>query len=201
MRLERGQRLVVATHNKGKLAEFEALLMPYGLQLLSAAALSLPEPEETAETFVGNAELKAHAAATASGLTALADDSGLSVDDLDGAPGIYSARWAGEPRDFYAGMDRIRRELEGRGVPPEGAGAEFVCVLSLCSPDGEVQSFEGRVRGKLTFPPRGTTGFGYDPIFIPDGHTITFGEMQPAFKDSISHRAKAFAQFAAAVLF
>src|SRR5262249_28084561 len=159
----------------GKLREIAELVAPYGIEAISAAMLGLPEPEETGTTFVANAELKARAAAKAISLPSLADDSGLAVEALDGAPGIYSARWAGPKRDFAIGMARVQRELEAKGTANRRAA--FVAVLSLCWPDGHCESFEGRVKGMLTWPPRGDRGFGYDPIFIPDGYRETFGEM------------------------
>jgi len=200
-------RLVIATHNAGKLREFEELLRPFDLSLLGAAALGLEEPEETGSTFRGNAILKAQAAARASGLVALADDSGLCVDALDGAPGVYSARWARPTKDFGAAMARVERELEAHAAPPPWRAA-FVSVLALAWPDGAVEAFEGRVDGSLVFPPRGTAGFGYDPIFRPDGHDRTFGEMSSHEKHGIpvdgslalSHRARAFQKFAHARL-
>ena len=199
---ERGRvagRLVVATHNPGKLREIEELLSPFGVQPIGAAELGLEEPEETGSTFRDNALLKARAAARGSGLVALADDSGLCVEALDGAPGIYSARWAGAAKDFGAAMARVERELEARGAALPRRAA-FVCVLALAYPDGAVETFEGRVDGTLVFPPRGAAGFGYDPIFRPDGHERTFGEMGPEEKHGIpadgslalSHRARAF---------
>jgi XTP/dITP diphosphohydrolase len=191
-----GDRLVLASHNAGKLREIAELVTPYGITAVSAATLGLPEPEETGTTFIANAELKARAAAEASGLPALADDSGLAVEALGGAPGIYSARWAGPRRDFTIGMARVQRELEAKGTANHRAA--FVAVLSLCWPDGHCESFEGRVQGTLTWPPRGDRGFGYDPIFIPDGYRETFGEMDPAAKHAISHRAVAFRQLEAA---
>jgi XTP/dITP diphosphohydrolase len=194
-RLE-GDRLVLASHNAGKLREIAELVAPYGITAVSAATLGLAEPEETGTTFFANAELKAQSAAQASGLPALADDSGLAVEALDGAPGIYSARWAGPKRDFAIGMVRVQRELEAKVTANRRAA--FVAVLSLCWPDGHCESFEGRVQGTLTWPPRGNRGFGYDPIFIPDGYRETFGEMDPAVKHAISHRAAAFRQLEAA---
>jgi XTP/dITP diphosphohydrolase len=182
--------LVVASHNKGKLREIEELLAPLGFALKSAAELGLPEPEETGQTFEDNAILKARAAADASGIAALADDSGLSVDALGGAPGIYSARWAGETKDFNAAMARVARELIERRT--SNFSAKFVCVLALASPDGKTETFRGEVEGRVVFPSRGTKGFGYDPIFIADGMSETFGEIDPALKHAISHRAKAF---------
>ena len=192
-------RLVVATHNAGKLREIEDLLKPFGVEALSAAALGLDEPEETGSTFRDNAVLKARAAARGSGLVALADDSGLCVEALNGAPGIYSARWAGEARDFGAAMARVKRELEARAAPPPWRAA-FISVLALAWADCVVETFEGRVGGTLVFPARGTAGFGYDPIFRPDGHERTFGEMSAEEKHGIpadgslalSHRARAF---------
>ena len=207
---ERGRltgRLVAATHNAGKLREIEELLAPFGVVPAGAAALGLDEPEETGSTFRDNAILKAQAAARASGLAALADDSGLCVEALDGAPGIYSARWAGPTKDFRAAMARVERELEARAAPPPWRAA-FISVLAVTWPDGAVETFEGRVDGTLVFPPRGTAGFGYDPIFRPDGHDRTFGEMGSEEKHGIpadgslalSHRARAFQKFARARL-
>jgi XTP/dITP diphosphohydrolase len=187
-----GERLVVATHNPGKVPELAALL--HGrYDLTSAGALGLPEPEETEATFAGNALLKARHAARLSGLPALADDSGLSVAALDGAPGVYSARWAGPGKDFAVAMSRIAREL---GDHPDRR-AWFTCALAVAWPDGREIVAEGQVRGALTFPPRGDRGFGYDPVFIPDGGVLTFGEMAPADKDAISHRARAFERLTA----
>jgi XTP/dITP diphosphohydrolase len=207
---ERGRlagRLVVATHNAGKLREIDELLTPFGVAALGAATLGLDEPEETGSTFRDNAILKARAAAHGSGLTALADDSGLCVDALDGSPGIYSARWAGPTKDFGVAMARVERELKA-GAAPQPWRAAFVSVLALAWPDGAVETFEGRVDGTLIFPPRGTAGFGYDPIFRPDGHDRTFGEMSSEEKHGIpadgstalSHRARAFQKFARARL-
>jgi len=198
--------LVIATHNAGKLKEMQLLLEPYGVEVVAAGALGLPEPEETGTTFIANAEIKARAAALRAGLPALADDSGLCVDALDGAPGIYSARWAGETRDFDAAMEKIRTEIETRANPP--FNAHFVSALTLALPDGTCASFEGKVYGTLVFPPRGTLGFGYDPIFLPDGYDRTFGEMSTEVKhslprdgsDGLSHRARAFQAFAQACL-
>ena len=189
------RRLVVATHNPGKVREIGALLAPFGLDPVSAGELGLPEPDETEPTFVGNAILKARAAAAASALDALADDSGLEVLALDGAPGIYSARWAGEGKDFRHAMQRVWDELSRRGA--SDLSARFVCVLALASPDGTVETFEGAVDGALVWPPRGEHGFGYDPIFIPHGHAHTFGEMHPDEKHPLTHRARAFAKLAA----
>lgn len=193
-------RLIVASHNAGKVREIAALLGPLGIEAVGAAALGLAEPEETGDTFIANAALKARAAATASGEPALADDSGLVVPALDGAPGIYSARWAGPGKDFRVAMARIDRDLAARGVATGGAPAYFVCALSLGWPDGHCETMEGRVDGRLTWPPRGVHGFGYDPMFVPDGHARTFGEMTPEEKQPLTHRARAFAQLAAACL-
>lgn len=190
MRLPRGSQLVVASHNEGKVREIKALLGPHGIVPLSAGSLGLPEPEETAKTFAGNAELKARASAQGSGHAALADDSGLCVEALGGDPGIYSARWAGETKDFSIAMTRIESELKAKGLTT--GAAKFVCALSLALPSGEIQTFEGEVHGTLTFPPRGDHGFGYDPIFIADGMDQTFAEIDPAQKHAMSHRARAF---------
>jgi XTP/dITP diphosphohydrolase len=196
--------LVIASHNEGKVREFRELLDPFGFAVQSAAELNLPEPEETGETFEENAELKARAASRASGLLALADDSGLVVPALDGAPGVYSARWAGETKDFNLAMERVSAELKECGHQPTGMKAYFVCVLSLAYPidaatdmRGEVRTLRGEVHGTLSFPPRGGKGFGYDPIFIPDGYAQTFGQMNPDIKNRMSHRAVAFAQLTA----
>ena len=188
-----GERLVIASHNPGKVAEIAELLAPYRVDTIDAAALGLSEPEETDSSFEANAALKAHAAATASGLPALADDSGLVVPALDGAPGIYSARWAGPTKDFAVAMARVHRELGERDRT-----AHFVAVLALAWPDGEEALFRGEVAGQLTSPPRGDRGFGYDPIFVPDGYDQSFGEMDPDRKYAISHRARAFAKLVAA---
>ncbi len=201
LRLNRGDTLVVATHNQGKFREFQDLLNPFGISVQSSAELSLPEPEECGETFEENARLKAVITAFATNKLALADDSGLAVEALDGAPGVLSARWAGEPRDFSRAMLRVENELKAKGaITPAARRAKFVCVLCLANPIGEVQFFEGNVDGHVIWPPRGEKGFGYDPIFVPDGFELTFGEMDPAKKHEISHRAKAFAAFSAAVL-
>jgi XTP/dITP diphosphohydrolase len=192
----RGQRLVVASHNPGKLAEISSLLKPYGVDAVGAPSLGLIEPAETGSSFEENAELKAKVAARASGLPALSDDSGLVVPALGGKPGIQSARWAGAARDFAAAMNRLERLLGGL----KDRRAFFVAVLALAWPDGRVEIFRGEAHGKLVFPPRGSRGFGYDPIFLPDGMQETFGEMQPDAKEKISHRAKAFAVFAEAWL-
>ncbi len=190
MRLPRGSQLVVASHNPGKVREIKALLGPHGIEPLGAAELGLAEPEETGATFAANAELKARTAADGSRHPALADDSGLWVDALGGAPGIYSARWAGPDKDFRVAMARVEKELRDKGA--KDFTARFVCALSIAMPHGEVSTFEGEVHGKLTFPPRGTLGFGYDPIFIPDGWEQTFGEIDPHVKNAMSHRARAF---------
>jgi len=199
--LTSGETLVVATHNQGKLREIETLVAPFGLSVTTAGALGLPEPEETGTTFEANALLKAEAAATASGLPALADDSGIAVDALGGAPGIYSARWAGPAKDFDAAMRSIEDKLQGLGATaPDARKAHFVAVLALAYPDGSHDLFRGEVHGTLVYPPRGTQGFGYDPMFVPEGHDVTFGEMEPTAKQAMSHRARAFALFAAARL-
>jgi XTP/dITP diphosphohydrolase len=190
VKLPRGSQLIVASHNQGKVREIKALLGPHGITPLSAADLGLPEPEETGATFIANAELKARAAADAGKHPALADDSGLWVDALGGNPGIYSARWAGPSKDFRIAMARVEKELLAKGATD--FTARFVCALSIAMPQGEIKSFEGEVHGKLTFPARGTLGFGYDPIFIPDGWDQTFGEIDPQVKNDMSHRAKAF---------
>lgn len=186
-RLDPAETLVIASHNPGKVKEIAALLAPYGVDVVDAGSLGLPEPEETGDSFVANAELKSRAAA-AHGAIVLADDSGLAVAALDGAPGIYSARWAGPERDFSKAMALVEEKLAGK---PDRR-AWFVSVLSLAWPDGHVQNYEGRVHGHLVWPPRGDNGFGYDPIFIPEGYDITFGEMDPDEKHAISHRAVAF---------
>jgi XTP/dITP diphosphohydrolase len=193
-RLFTGDRLVIATHNPGKLTEIGDLLAPFEVTALSAAALGLPEPEETGTSFAANAALKARAAAEASGLPALADDSGLVVPALGGAPGIYSARWAGPDRDFARAMALVEEQL--RDKPDRHA--HFTAALALAWPDGHVEGFEGAVHGTLVWPPRGTRGFGYDPMFLPAGGERSFGEMEPAAKHRISHRALAFAKLIAA---
>jgi len=192
VKLPRGTQLVVASHNAGKVREIKALLGPHGIEPISAGSLGLPEPEETGATFAANAEIKALASAKASRHAALADDSGLCVDALDGAPGIYSARWAGPSKDFRIAMTRIHDELRHKGLST--SAAKFVCALTLALPGGEFQTFEGEVHGHLTFPPRGDHGFGYDPIFVADGMEQTFAEIDPAKKHAMSHRAKAFAK-------
>ena len=194
-RLVRGNRLVVASHNAGKVREMAELMQPHGIEAVPAQAFDLMEPEEMGTSFVANAVIKAEAAARASGLPALADDSGLAVDALGGAPGIYSARWAGPKRDFALAMRAIQERLKEQGASsPDECRAHFACALAVVWPDGERAVFEGRVDGTLVWPPRGDKGFGYDPIFVPDGHDQTFGEMEPRLKHSISHRARAFEQ-------
>lgn len=188
-----GARLVIASHNAGKVREIAELLSPFSLEVVSAAELGLPEPAETGTTFAANAEIKALAAAIGSGQPSLADDSGLAVSALDGEPGIYSARWAGPDKDFGLAMRRVQERLDGN---PDRR-ADFVCALALAWPDGEVEVFEGRVEGEVVWPPRGERGFGYDPIFVPAGDSRTFGEMPPAEKHAVSHRARAFAQLVA----
>jgi XTP/dITP diphosphohydrolase len=191
-------RLLAATHNKGKVEELKALFAPYGFEVVSALELGLDEPDETETTFAGNALLKARAAVAASGLPALSDDSGLAVAALGGEPGIYSARWAGEPRDFGRAMERVESELQASGSADRSA--KFVCALAVVWPDGGEAVFEGEVHGTLVWPPRGTRGFGYDPVFVADGETITFGEMDPDRKHAMSHRARAVEQLRAALL-
>ena len=183
-------RLVVASHNAGKVREIGALLAPLGVEAISAASLGLPEPEETEATFAGNAALKSRAAAAASGLPALSDDSGLEVFVLGGDPGVYSARWAGPSKDFRAAMERVWRELAEKGTTD--FSARFVCALALSQPDGTTEVFEGEARGVIVWPPRGEKGFGYDPIFVADGETRTFGEMTHEEKLPLTHRARAF---------
>ncbi|MDR6788336.1 XTP/dITP diphosphohydrolase [Sphingomonas sp. BE138] len=190
-------RLVIASHNAGKVREIGALLEGYGLEVISAGALDLPEPEETGTTFVMNAELKARAAADLSGLPALADDSGLCVDALGGDPGIFSARWGGPEKDFAQAMRLVEDKLAA--IPDAPRDAHFICALALAWPDGHVEWFEGRVDGTLVWPPRGHKGHGYDPVFLPVGHDATFGEMDEPAKNEISHRGDAFRQMVAAV--
>ncbi|MFA7585670.1 MAG: RdgB/HAM1 family non-canonical purine NTP pyrophosphatase [Novosphingobium sp.] len=198
-----GETLVIATHNAGKLKEISALLAPYGLACISAGSLGLPEPAETGKTFVENALIKARAAAEASGLPALADDSGLSVTALDGAPGVYTADWAerqwfeGPPgRDWYMAMGKVEGLLCEKGSDADRS-CWFSCVLAIAWPDGEYAVYEGRADGSIVWPPRGTMGFGYDPVFVPTGGTLTFAELEPAEKHRISHRADAFARLVA----
>jgi XTP/dITP diphosphohydrolase len=203
-------RIVVATHNPGKLREIRELLVRFGVEALSAAELGLPVPAETGHMFSDNASIKAHAAARASGLPAFADDSGLCVDALDGAPGLFSADWAGPENEFGAAMARIERELAKRGVEPDRRRAHFVSALVIAWPDGHEELFEGRVFGHVVWPPRGNRGFGYDPLFQPDGYDRTFGELSAAEKHGIdwaapqpqalSHRARAFLNLARACL-
>jgi XTP/dITP diphosphohydrolase len=207
MRPEPLEKLVIATHNAGKLAEMRGLLAPYGVLAVAASDLGLPEPEETGKTFIENAEIKARAAAGRANIAALADDSGLCVDALEGAPGINSARWAGSSRDFGAAMEKVEQALRAaRANPP--FNAHFACALALAFPGGDVQSCEGKVFGELVFPPRGSLGFGYDPIFLPEGYARTFGELTSEEKHGIpadgspglSHRARAFQILAQACL-
>ena len=201
--------VVIASHNRGKIGEIHDLLSPFGFEIRSAADLGLADPEETGETFTENAVLKAEAACQASGLPALADDSGLAVEALDGAPGIYSARWAGPERDFAQAMRHIEEKLQAVGATTaDMRQAHFVCVLALARPEAKTETFTGTVDGALVWPPRGEKGFGYDPIFLPDGHQRTFGEMtatqkhgwSPGEPPGLSHRARAFAVFAATCL-
>ena len=206
-RLARGDTLVIATHNAGKLAEFRDLLAPFDITCVSAAERGLPEPAETGTMYGENAAIKAHAAASATGLPALSDDSGLAIDALDGAPGLFTADWAGHPRDFMAAMARVKRELDKRDVAIIGAKARFVSALCLAWPDSHEELCEGRVFGTLVWPPRGDAGFGYDPIFQPDGHAKTFGELTanekhglPPLGEGLSHRARAFLLLAARCL-
>lgn len=197
-------RLVIATHNDGKLAEFRELLAPFDLDLVSAGELGLPEPEETGTTFAENARIKAQAAAEASGIPALADDSGLAVHALWGAPGIFSARWAGPQKDFAAAMARVNADLDAREIPQDERRGAFVAALCLAWPDGHCEEIEGSVDGDILWPPRGTQGFGYDPIFRPEGHDRGFGEMSALEKHGVdwergtglSHRARAFIKLA-----
>lgn len=196
LKLEPGARLVAATHNPGKARELAAL-MEGRFEVVAASSLGLAEPDETETTFAGNAILKARAAANASGLIAMADDSGLSVRALDGAPGIYSARWAGPDKDFAMAMAKVEERLNEAGA--EDVAAWFTCALAVAWPAGPAVVVEGRVDGTLSFPPRGGKGFGYDPIFIPEGYSQTFGELDPKLKDGLSHRARAFEQLKAAL--
>ena len=185
-------RLIVASHNAGKVREIADLISPYRIEAIPAATLGLVEPEETQTSFTGNALLKAHAAARTGAIPALADDSGLCVDALDGAPGIYSARWAGPTKDFGLAMRQVHERMMAK--PDALRSARFVCALALAWSDGHAEAFEGEVRGRIVWPPRGSRGFGYDPIFIADGYDVTFGEMAPNEKHAISHRARAFAK-------
>jgi XTP/dITP diphosphohydrolase len=205
LKLRRGDRLVLATHNAGKLAEFKQLLAPFGLELVSAGELGLPEPEETGTTFVENARIKARAAAAASNNIALADDSGLAVDAIGGRPGVYTANWAmsGTVRDYGIGMRRVEDSLQAAGATtPKDRRGSFNATLCLAHPDGRDVVYEGKVEGTLVWPPRGDKGFGFDPSFMPDGYDLTFGEMTSDEKHSwspgktgLSHRARAFAKF------
>lgn len=194
-------KLVVASHNQGKVKELRALLEPHGLELISAKDLDLPEPEETGTTFFFNAELKAMSAADLSGLPAISDDSGICVEALGGEPGVYTANWAETPdgRDWTLAMTKVQERLEALG-PSASRAAHFACVLCLAWPDGHVEAFEGRAHGTLVWPPRGEKGFGYDPMFVPEGGDQTFAEMDPEQKHAISHRADAFRKLVAALL-
>lgn len=202
-KLRRGDRLVLATHNAGKLKEFQELFAPFGLELISAGELGLPEPEENGTTFAENARTKAHASAKGANMLALSDDSGISVDALDGQPGVYTADWAGVPRNFANAMQRVQDELLAKGATaPEQRTAAFNATLCLAHPDGRDVLYVGKCEGTLIWPPRGMQGHGYDPMFQPNGYGITFGEMSPEQKHSwspgeegLSHRARAFAQF------
>lgn len=196
-RLKRGGKLVIASHNEGKVRELGALFLPLGLECVSAGSLDLAEPEETGGSFAENARLKAVAAAKASGTLALADDSGLEVAALGGRPGIHSARWGGPDKDFGKAMEQVHRQMEAAGATDWRAN--FTCSLALAAPDGAVGIFEGKVFGTLSWPPRGSRGFGYDPIFVPDGYTETFGEMDPDLKNRLSHRMRAFKKLIEAV--
>ncbi len=204
-RLRQGDTLLVASHNSGKVRELQQLIRPFGIDVVAAGALGLVEPEETGVTFEENAIIKAMAAAMASGLPALADDSGMAVAALGGEPGIHSARWAGPAKDFDAAMREVEHRLEATGATTaETRRGMFVAVLALATPDGSVDTWRGEIGGTIVWPPRGTQGFGYDPMFLPDGHTRTFGEMSAAEKHGwnpplppLSHRARAFAAFAA----
>lgn len=197
LKLIKGMRLVAATHNPGKAREIAALL-DGNYEIVTAAEVNLPEPDETESTFTGNALLKARHAADASGEVALADDSGLSVAALDGAPGIFSARWAGPGKDFALAMQKVEERLDEIGASDRRAW--FTSALAVAWPDGPAVVVEGKVFGEVVFPPRGDRGFGYDPIFVPEGHSQTFGEMDPAAKDAMSHRARAFARLKAALI-
>jgi XTP/dITP diphosphohydrolase len=194
-KLKRGDRIVIASHNEGKVRELAELFAPFGIVCVSAASLGLAEPEETGATFRDNATIKALAAAKASGMLALSDDSGLEVEALDGAPGIHAARWGGPDKDFGLAMARVHRELEATGATDPRAN--FTCALALAAPGGTAKVFEGKVFGTVIWPPRGTRGFGYDPIFVPDGLLETFGEMEPELKNALSHRMRAFEQLLA----
>lgn len=191
-------RLIAATHNKGKVAELKDLFEPLGFQVVSADELQLDEPEETELTFEGNALIKARAAAQATGAPALSDDSGLEVTALGGMPGVHTALWAGEPRDFYKAMEKVERELQA--INATDRSANFVSCLAVAWPDGHEETFRGDVHGTLTWPPRGEMGFGYDPVFVPNGFEVTFAELKPAQKHAMSHRAVAFEKLKAALL-
>lgn len=193
-----GGKLVVASHNPGKVHEIAALMAPFNIETISASSIKLAEPEETEATFAGNALIKAKAAAIASKLPALADDSGLCVDAIDGQPGIYSARWAGPTKDFQLAMFTLHERMQQANATTHSA--HFTCALALAWPNGESEVFEGEVAGEIVWPPRGDLGFGYDPIFVPKGHVLTFGEMPPAQKHGMSHRAHAFKKFVSACL-
>lgn len=189
-----GEKIVIATHNRGKLAEFRQLLAPRGIAVTSAGELGLPEPEETETTFRGNAEIKALSALKDSGLVAIADDSGLSVEALDGAPGVYTADWAGPGRDWLLAMTKVNDLLTEKGArTPDQRRAAFLCTLCVAWPDGEIRFYEGRSPGHLTWPPRGVMGHGYDPVFVPEGASLTFGEMAADQKNAVSHRSRALA--------
>ena len=198
-----GTKLVLASNNKGKVKEFQLLLAPYDIEVLPAGNFPFPEPVETGTTFIENAEIKSCYYAEKTGLPALSDDSGLEVDALKGAPGVYSADWAGEPRDFYRAMQKVEDELIKAGIKTRNVDetdkaklkCNFTCLLSLCTPDGKIQNFEGKVFGHLQFPPKGEKGFGYDAIFVADGHDKTFAEIEPGEKYKISHRSNAFKKF------
>ncbi|MEL6726706.1 MAG: RdgB/HAM1 family non-canonical purine NTP pyrophosphatase [Pseudomonadota bacterium] len=191
-------KLIAATHNKGKVVELKDLFEPLGFQVLSGLELDLEEPEETEFTFEGNALIKARAAARATGAPALSDDSGLEVTALGGMPGVHTAIWAGEPRDFYVAMEKVERELVA--INATDRSAQFVSCLAVAWPDGEEATFRGEVQGTLTWPPRGEMGFGYDPVFVPVGYDVTFAELEPADKHAMSHRAVAFEKLKAALL-
>lgn len=190
-----GGKLVVASHNPGKVREIRALLEEFGVEPISAAELGLPEPVEDGDSFIANAEIKALAAARSSGLVSLSDDSGYALDRLKGDPGIFSARWAGPDKDFAVAMEKVEDALQETGaIAPEDRNASFICALTLAWPDGHMESFEGRIDGHSVWPPRGEKGFGYDPIFVPNGFDVTFAEMEPEKKHGMSHRARAFKQ-------
>ncbi len=190
----RGQKLLIATHNKGKLEEFRELLGPHGVEVVSAGELKLPEPEETEDSFIGNARIKAKSAMAATGIITLADDSGLSVDALDGAPGVYTADWAGPSRDWMMAMRTVEEKLQAAGATtPEKRSAQFNCTLIVLWPDGEERIYVGKAPGHLTWPPVGAFGHGYDPVFVPEGSKLSFAQMSHEEKNRISHRARALA--------